>query len=304
MFVTGYVAILVFGAATLRFNLYPEVDIDTVNFKVELPEGASFEYTTRKVLELDQLVRSKVLEQDLLKITARIGHHDTDPYGSTEGRNPAWALLTLYMRPQGERETNSNELIAALREQINILEGFSSIIVEPLKDTPVAGKPVELEIIGNDVVRFDLADAVVDYLGEYPGVTEVWTSYKRGKDIVELGLDHEKLAGRGLTVADVTQSVRLAFDGSLVDELQTVDERIRYRLQFIAQAKGKMQTLQSLVLINSQGLSVFLRDIADFEIRPGEAAIKHYFGQRTLTIYADIDRALVSVEQINQDIAQ
>jgi hypothetical protein len=34
-------------------------------------------------------VRATVPVDDLLNITTRIGHHDTDPYGATEGRNPA-----------------------------------------------------------------------------------------------------------------------------------------------------------------------------------------------------------------------
>jgi len=45
--VTLFAGILAFGAMALRFNLYPEMEIDTVTFKVELSEGASFAYTTR-----------------------------------------------------------------------------------------------------------------------------------------------------------------------------------------------------------------------------------------------------------------
>jgi multidrug efflux pump subunit AcrB len=213
------------------FNLYPEVDIDTVNFKVELPEGSSFDYTIQKCAELEALIRERVNTEDLLNVTTRIGHHDTDMYGATEGRNPAWALLTLYMLPQGQRETNSNELIAAFRKEVSGLPGYKSILVEPLKDTPIADKPVELEIIGNDSGRFALAAQFEGFLKTYPGVTEVWTSYKPGKDLVELDLDHQALAGRGLTVTAVTQMVRVAFDGLLVDELERVGERIRYRPQ-------------------------------------------------------------------------
>jgi multidrug efflux pump subunit AcrB len=303
LFVAGFVAILAYGALVMRFNLYPEVDIDTVNFKIELPEGSSFDYTIQKCAELEALIRERVNPADLLNVTTRIGHHDTDLYGATEGRNPAWALLTLYMLPQGQRATNSNELIAAFRREMSALPGYRSIVVEPLKDTPVAGKPVELEIIGNDAGRFALATQLENFLKTYPGVTEVWTSYKPGKDLVELELDHQALADRGLTVAAVTQMVRVAFDGLLVDELQQVGERIRYRLQFRAQDRGRMETLENLVLINDAGQPVYLRSVAYIEIRPGEAAIRHYLGQRTLTLYGDIDRSQTSVQQVNDALA-
>jgi multidrug efflux pump subunit AcrB len=303
LFVTGFGAILGFGALTMTFNLYPELEIDTVNFKIELPEGASFAYTVEKAAELETLVRSEVPGYDLLNITTRIGHHDTDPYGATEGRNPAWGLLTLFMQPQGQRRSNTRALVAQLREAVKRLEGYKSIIVEPIKDTPVAGKPVELEIIGNDTQRYAVSDVLQDYLRSYPGVTEVWTSYKPGKDLVELVLDHPALASRGLSVADVTTAVRVAFDGLIVEQLQTVDERIYYRLQLPPEDRGRMQTLENLAIVNAARDPIYLRSLARLESRPGESAIKHYRGQRTLTLYADIDRAITSVQQVNDDLA-
>lgn len=160
VFVVGFTAIIIFGWLTIKFNLYPEIDIDTFNVKIELPEGASFEYTAKKTLEIEQLVRDTVPEEDLLNIAAKIGQHNTDIYGAIDGRNPAWALLTVYMLPQGRRKTNSNDIIAELREELKDFGEFQSIQVEPLKDTPVQGKPVELEIIGNGPGRFEMSDII------------------------------------------------------------------------------------------------------------------------------------------------
>ena len=103
---------------------------------------------------------------------------------------------------------------------------------------------------------------------------------------------------------DLTRGVCIAFDGLIVDELQTVDEVVRYRLQFPPQEKGKFETLKNLVLVNSRGKAIPIRSFADMEARPGEASIKHYFGQRSITVYADIDRKLIEVENINRDLAK
>jgi multidrug efflux pump subunit AcrB len=304
LFVAGFTGIVTFGVMTLTFNLYPETDIDTFNIKVELPEGASFEYTAEKVKELADLARAAVPEADLLNIAAKIGQHDTDIYGAVEGRNPAWALITVYMLPQGQRTTNSNDTIAALRRQFATLRGYQSLQVEPLKDTPVAGKPVELELIGNDPRRFDFANLILDFLQRYAGVTEAWTSYKPGKDVIELKLDHATMSSRGLTTADLTQAVRVAFDGVIVDKLQTVDEEIRYRLQFWPQERGKLATLKNLIVVNSDSKAIPVRSFAELEPRAGEAVIKHYFGQRTITVYADIDRQVTDVKTINRALAR
>ncbi|MCP4657518.1 MAG: efflux RND transporter permease subunit, partial [bacterium] len=206
-FAAGALLIVVWGALTINFNLYPEMDIDVVFLKVELPEGSSFQRTGEKVRELEDLARELVPADDLLNVTTQIGHHDTDVYGAQEGRNPAWALVTMFLQPQGDRQVDSNDVVAELRARIRDLSGYRSIIVRPIEDTPVAGKPVELEIIGNDDSRYELAEIVSQYLESYPGVTEVWTSYRPGKDVVHLKLDHEALGSRGLTVAGVTEAV-------------------------------------------------------------------------------------------------
>ncbi len=302
-FIVGFAVILGYGAKTLKFNLYPETDIDTFNVKVELPEGSSFEHTAEKTIELAQLVKELIPEDDLLNIAIKIGQHDTDLYGAVEGKSPSWSLITVYMLPQGQRQTNSNNILKELRRRFAAMEGFLSLQVEPLKDTPVPGKPVQLEVIGNDEGRHDIADRIVDFLSGHEGVTDAWTSYKPGKEIVQIDLDHEAMAARSLTTADITQAVRIAFDGLVVDEMQTVDERIRFRLQFRPGTKGRLETLKNLMIMNPNGRAIPLSSVTDLRSEPGEAAIIHYFGQRTTTVYAEIDRGVIDVASINSEVA-
>ena len=207
------------------------------------------------------------------------------------------------MLPQGQRTIDSNVLISDLRQAVLQLKGFERLIFEPLKDTPVAGKPVELEIIGNTEGRYEVAQQLSHLLRQQQGMTDVWTSYKTGKDIVELKLDYTLMAARNISVADVTQAVRIAFDGQIIDELQTVDERIKYRLTYTGKSQNKLATLENLIVMNADGDSIFLKSIAQLEVHPGDANIKHYFGQRSMTLYAEIDRDLISVQQINDDIS-
>ncbi len=299
LFIGVSAAIIAVATQVVRFNLYPETDIDAFWVKVELPEGASFDQTRGKVAELEGYLKTKVPEEDLLNIITQIGHHDTDMYGGTEGRNPAWALLTVYMQPQGTRKSNSNDLIAAIRKEVKGMKGYKDITLRPMEDTPVPGQPVEVEVIGNSADRFDAADRMVAFLKSEAHVQEAWTSYKPGKEIVKLSLDHEALADKGLTVADITQAVRVGFDGVVINELQTIDEKIDFRLQFQPSDRGKLETLRQLTVMNPQGRSIPLRSLAAFEMHPGEASIKHYLGDRTVTVYATIDKEKTSTAEMN-----
>jgi len=303
LFIGFFIAVMIFGAFTIRFALYPEPDIDGINIKVEMPAGTRFEQTVERVKKIERDVRQQVNANDLLNITSQVGHHDTDMYGSTEGRNHAWAVVSIYLKPLGQRSTDTYQLTDQLRDWAQDEPDPETLTIEPLTDIPVVGKPVQVEIISNGEQRFELARQLDGWLAEHPAITQHWTSYHPGKDILDLKLNYPLLAARGLTVTDVTRAVRIAMDGELIDELQTLDERVRYRLQLPPGRSGDLATLENLAIINADGQAIYLKSIAELALRPGESDIKHYLGKRTVTVYADIDRNLTSIEDINREVA-
>jgi multidrug efflux pump subunit AcrB len=304
VFVLIFCGVMAAGAATIRFSLFPDIDIDTVQVKVELPVGSRFEETVAAVERLEAGLFERVPHEDLLNITSQVGHHDTDFYGATEGRNHAWALISIQLQPLGRRATDINtyQLVQELQGWAAGETGFASLEVQAQTDVPVMGKPVEVEVISNSNERFSVADKVLAWLRRHPGVTSSWTSYNPGKDVIDLQINHALLASRGLTVEQLIRAVSVAVDGLLVDELQTLDERVRYRLALDPDRAGQLDSLRNLAVINDRGEPVYLSSVAQFQLRPGEADIKHYFGKRTVTVFAEIDDQLTSAQQINAEL--
>ena len=306
LFLLLFVAVMAVGVATIKFSLFPDIDIDTVHVKVELPVGSRFEDTRTAVAQLEKELREFVEPQDLLAISSQIGHHDTDFYGTTEGRNHAWAVIAIQLEPLGRRraDTDTYELVAELQHWAAGQAGFHSLVVQAQTDIPVIGKPVQLEVIGSGDERYEVAAQVLDFLRGHDGISSSWTSANPGKDVIELEVNYPLLAARGLTMEQLIRAMRIAVDGLLVDELQTLDERIRYRLQLPLAVAGKLRTLEGLTLVNNRGQAIYLNSVARFSVRPGEADIKHYLGKRTVTVFGEIDPERTSVQGINTELAQ
>jgi len=303
-FVLIFIGVMAFGAATIKFQLYPAVDIDNVNIKVELPAGSRFDETRKLVARLEARARALVPAEDLLNITSQIGHHDTDFYGATEGRSESWALVVVQLKPLSQRNVNTYVMVELLRRELKAIAGIESLIVEPQSDVPVADKPVQVELISSSDARYSAADQLLEFLQQQSSVTEAWSSYTPGRDVIDLEFKYELLASRGLTVREVTDAVRVAMDGLIVDELQTLDERVYYRLQLPLGRESQLSTLENLSIINRAGEQVYLNSLVNFNWRAGEADIKHYQGRRTTTVFADIDRSAVAVDVINQQVAE
>lgn len=304
VFLLLFAVVMSVGYQMINFSMYPDVDIDTVQVKVELPPGSRFEETAAAVARLeDELVR-RVSADDLLAITSQIGHHDTDFYGATEGRNHAWALISIQLRPLGRRaaDTDTPVLVRELQGWASEQTGFASLVVQAQTDVPVVGKPVQMEVIATGDERFEVAQQMLDWLRAHDGVTNSWSSVNLGKDVIELDVNHALLAARGLTMEQLLRAIRVAVDGLLVDEVQTLEERVRFRLQFPPTRAATLDVLENLAIINPQGEPVYLKSVATFTLRPGEADIKHYFGKRTVTVYGEIDTTRTSVAAINAQL--
>ncbi len=306
VFFAVFVVVMALGAATIPFSLFPDIDIDTVQVKVEMPPGTPFEQTLTAVEALEGELKDRVPAQDLLAITSGIGHHDTDFYGSTEGRNHAWALISVQLHPLGHRpaDTNTYELVQSLQQWADSKTGFHRLDVQAMTDMPVTGKPVEVEVISSGEERYQVAREIEHWLQDHEAIDNHWSSYSPGKDVIDLDIDHALLASRGLTVAQLTQALSVAVDGLLVDELQTLDERVRYRLSLPPQRAAQLETLRNLVIVNDRGEPIYLNAVAGFRLRPGEANIKHYFGKRTVTVYATIDTRKGGVAQVNAELGR
>ena len=306
VFVLVFIGVMFIGYQTINFNMYPDVDIDTVQLKVEMPVGTRFEDTVAAVARMEAQLRERVPAEDLLAITSQVGHHDTDFYGTTQGRNHAWAMIAIQLEPLGRRngDTDTTQLVEDLQAWASDQQGFQSLVVQAQTDVPVMGKPVQIDVIGSGEERYQVAEELLGFLRGHAAVTNSWDSVNAGKDVIELDVNHTLLAARGLTMEQLLRAMRIAVDGLLVDELQTLDERVRYRLQFPLLAAGKLDTLENLAVVNNSGEAIYLKSLAQFSVRPGQADIKHYFGKRTVTVYGEIDSAQTSIKLINGEMAQ
>lgn len=295
----GAIIVGMISAQNLDFSLYPKDDVDAVDVKIELPVGTSFERTRELVVAMERELVASLDARDVLASKIGIGHHDTENDQLVQGRESSWAMLTVYFHSRNERVSGALELVDQIADFMKARTEIYHYRIEPQYNTPPTGRAIELDIVGNSDERIRLVEIIDHQLRQFPGVVGVGSSYRPGKDVVELRINHEALADYGLTVSDVVRGVRVVFDGLIFDELQTVDERVDFRMQFQQPEQGKLESLQGLSLINQRGETVLLRAVVDLETRASQANIDHYFGQRATKIYADIDTRVTSVAEVN-----
>ncbi|MBN4081454.1 efflux RND transporter permease subunit, partial [Caldithrix abyssi] len=288
VFIAMLVGAFLYAGKFMQFILFPGDIADAFYVTVELETGTSLRATSDKVKEIEE--RIAALPKDELESFWTIVGSQTGgtvpPFAPGESEN--WALMLVTLTPHDERERGTEEIVKGLRQQTDALVG-PDVVGYYIDAGPPVGSPITLRVVGNhDKMRRALADSVEAFLSTIEDVTDINRDDKLGKEQVEIKTDYLRLSRLGLTVADIAQNVRLAYDGEVVTRVRYGDEDVGFRVILEESARKKPDYLGQLKIPNQQGRLIPLREVAKFEIGPGPSSFYHYEGKRMVTITADL----------------
>jgi multidrug efflux pump subunit AcrB len=287
LFVAALAAALWYGATRLDFVLFPSKGAERFYLNIELPTGSSLAATEAKIREVEEIVAALPVEE-MESFYTRIGSTN---WGDPENSG----FIGVSLTPFNRRERNADQIVESLRAKIDELEGIERFFFEVDTGGPPVGEPIVLRIIGNDSEsRRALTQEVKKFLATIPGVKDIDSNDKLGKEQISLQIDYDRLARLGLTVADVARNVRIAYDGQVVTSIRDGEEDVEFRVQLTREARRDLSYLRNLSVPNRQGRLIRLREVAQLETRPSPQGIRHFDGERTTTITAEIDQDLTT----------
>jgi len=288
LFIVALIFILMYAQRNLKFIMFPTKGADRFAVGVEMSTGTSLQATAEKITEVERFV-NELPSDELDTFISRIGMG----LNGGEGENFGYTLIGL--TPFSRRERTVDDIIEWLRPQIEAIEGVekTNFIVDA--GGPPVGKPISIRVTGNDTeLRRRATAEIMEYLATIDGVKDIDSNEKLGKEQIEIKLDYNRLARLGLTVADVAQNVRIAYDGEVVTSMRDGDEDVNFRVQLQARARRDVDYLYNLSIPNAQNRLIKLREVARLETASGPNALHHYDGERTATVGADVDQDIIT----------
>ncbi len=298
LFIGVLVGAIWYAKDNMDFILFPSKGAERFYIGIELPSGTSLQATEEKVKEIEAIIQ-ELPEGELETFISRIG---TQGWVGT-GEN--YAYIGVGLTPFSERARTADEIIEGMRHKTERLEGIDSIVFEIDAGGPPVGKPITLRIIGNDdEMRRKLSNRVEEFLTNTPGVKDIDRNDKEGKEQVEIKISYSRLARLGLTVADIAQNVRIAYDGQIVTSLRHGDEDIKFRVQLSEKARKNVNFLRNLPIPNRQGRLIKLKEVASLETGPGPNAYHHFDGERATTIQADVNQDVATPLDVTQALME
>jgi multidrug efflux pump subunit AcrB len=284
----------------MDFVLFPSSAADTFSVFIELPLGSSREATLDKTRDIEAII-AELPDRELKAFTTKIGTHGEEKPGEFEH----WAFIRVNLTPFSKRGVTADEIVERLRISTDKLEGFEKIVFSVDAGGPPVGAPVTIRIISpDDDQRRKLTDSVVAKLESIDGVKDIDRNDTLGKPEVRIDLDYDKLPRLGLSVADVAQTVRVAFDGEVVTRVRYADEDVEFRVILEERARSELASLRRIMVENRTGRLVPLSTFARFSEGPGPSNIPHFDGLRTTTVTSDLDKEKIAPIDVTTDVVE
>lgn len=258
-------------------SFFPIEDRSEFILNMQLPPGASLEYTRAKV---EQAVGLAAAHPEVRYTYATVGG---------QGGTVDEASIYVKLSPKHDREIHQDTLAGMITDEVDHLAGVSASVGNSFGNF----KMIQIQFRGKDVQELArVTDALVAEVAKVPGAVDVGLSTRGQKPEISVVLDRDVAASLGVTVGQVAQALRPAFAG--IDVGDWVDPTGKTRdvtVRFDPASRERVENLETvpLMVMGPQGpRAVPLGQIADITTGLGPATIQHLDRERVINVEANV----------------
>ena len=298
------VAVAQIAGGTLKFTAFPEIDGDTIEARVLLPQGTPQARTDAVVAALvagldrvnARLSPAQPAGADLVRSVTVSNGVNRDAFET----GAHVATVSVDLLPSSQRTLRPDPIMAAWQDEVGALPDVVSLKYAESTIGP-AGIALDMRLKGDDLDTLkSAATELTAWLAGYAGVTSVMDDLRPGKR--ELRITLKPTAGpMGVTAALVADQLRAAWQGTTISELQIGPRTLEIVARLDPDAAADPQSFDDFAIFRADGTAVPLSVVAEVETGRGVARINREDGIRTVTVQGSIDTRVANANAIVSD---
>ena len=291
------------ASGRLAFTFFPTPEGQILFAGVSFVAGTPPQRVERFIGHLEDTLKETEAHfgEDLVDLAvARLGEKErADRLRGSRGDQ--FASLRVQLVEPDHRRTRNTEFIAAWRERIEPAPGLESLSLTEVRAGP-PGRDVEVSLTGADPGDLKAASLeLAAVLAAVPGASGIEDDMPFGQEqlIVRLTPQASVL---GLTVAEVSNQLRAAYDGRIAQIFQHEGEEIEVRVVLPDRERHDMASLGNLAIALPGGGVMPLLTAVDVETRRGFDTLRHDNAQLAVKVSADVDAAATNSNIVIADL--
>lgn len=273
------------GMSLVQHQFFPSSDRTELIIDWNLPQGSSYEETSRQMSEFER----KKLQND----------PDVDHWSSYVGTGAPRFILSFDVQPSSVSFGQMVIVTKDIQARDRLLKTYRSYLSHAFPGTdayvklldigPPVGKPVQYRVAGPDIqtVR-ELAQKLAAVIGQDPSLTNLAYDWNEPARVVKVNVLQDKARQLGVSSQTIAQALNGLASSELVtqirDDIYLVD--VRWRSQ--VKDRHTVEALQDLQLDNNNGERIPLSSVATFSYELEQPTLWRRDRATTLTLKAGI----------------
>ena len=298
-FLLLFVALFLLGANAPKVVFFPTTEPFYVNAFVELPMGKDIEATNNIVKEIeDNIDRTIAPYRGIVEeVLTQIGENTSDPNSPPEpGVTPHKARITVsFVKTQERDGISTTKVMEEIRSSLRGYPGVR-IIVDQNASGPPTGKPVNLELRGEDIDQLaTLSEEVIAFLNSknVPGIEELKADVEIGKPELLINIDREAARRFEVSTFAIANAVRTAIFGKEVSKYKQGEDEYPITVRLDEQYRNNITDVLSQKVTfrnpaNGQIVQVPISAVADIKYSSTYSSIKRKNQERMITIFSNV----------------
>ena len=268
-----------FQGSHVRAQFFPEIEPPYARMQVEMPAGTSAEVANG--------IRYALIDKAIAFAKDWEEKGKTYPIENYTSWMNGGVLNIFFVLPSSaDRDYSIGDFSKALGDYVGTVPEAENVSVGGWQ---FGGSPISVRFSSTDYNQlFNAKELLKQELKKIDGVQDIKDDTPLGNNefIVELKPEGKAL---GFTVRDLTTQLRQGFYGQEVMRLQRGRDELKVWVRFDKDDRISISQIENLKVRTPTGDYVPFKEVATFRVERGLRRIRHEDGERSVTVYADLD---------------
>lgn len=266
--------VLFFRGLSKEFS--PSVDRSEFLVRFETPEGATLAETNDYARELERLLAE---QPEVDHYFLAIGLSQAGPGQVNQG------MAFVHLVPTSEREADQETIMQRAREQLENIPGGEAYVLSG--GGIQTGAPLQLVLQNPDLSALvDGQEKMLAWMRRQPLFVGVNTDLKMNRPEVRVHVDRDKARELGISVADISNTLRFLLGDAQISEIERGAERYEVITEITRKGTMVPSDIEGVYVRAQNGETVSFGNLLTLQEAAGPSELHHFNRIRSATLSA------------------
>ncbi len=245
---------------------FPDNEPNTINTFIKMPVGTQIDVTDSVARIAEHRIMGVIGENNPIveSVVTNVALLASDNSFDNSSKSSNLAKIAInFVEFKYRKGKNTGSYMNIMRDALKDIAG-AEIVVDKIKGGPPTGKPINIEIAGEDLMKLastsDRFKRFVDSL-QIGGIEELKSDFATTKPEIIITLDRERANSEGITAASVGDAIRTGQLGKEVSKFREGEDQYSIMLRFEENQRKDIEQLLNLTITYRDMNSGLLRQI-------------------------------------------